>query len=173
MLTSLETWVNVWVNHTNIVSTYTNSRCNDLTIFYWEISSWQNIYIPLSHNRAWHLTNRRSLLCILFIKSPYDHILWNLIIIKIIIHARKHISIGILISGASELFDAWNLSSASDLNWTISIHEYLRSSQVYVVLNIELICNELNQTLNLIIFCVWRTGVSDIVLNVDLVSFNI
>ena len=44
---------------------------------------------------------------------------------------------------------------------------------MHSVLNVELICDKLNQSLDIIIVGVRGAGISDIILNVNLVCFNV
>ena len=44
---------------------------------------------------------------------------------------------------------------------------------MHIVLNVELICDKLNQSLDIIVVGVRGAGISDIILNVNLVCFNV
>ena len=44
---------------------------------------------------------------------------------------------------------------------------------MHIILNVELICDKLNQSLDIIVVGVRGAGISDIILNVNLVCFNV
>ncbi len=44
---------------------------------------------------------------------------------------------------------------------------------MHIVLNVELICDKLNQSLDIIVIGVRGAGIRDIILNVNLVCFNV
>ena len=44
---------------------------------------------------------------------------------------------------------------------------------MHIILNVELICDKLNQSLDIIVIGVRGAGIRDIILNVNLVCFNV